>query len=89
MLSPLGYGFKTTIADALAAGAHMLAHPNLVRRCPEDVRPHLLFIDTYRMQDVSAVFNALETDPHGIAIHQKLHARAEQVMNSQLGESIK
>jgi len=27
VLSPVGYGFKTTIADALAAGCHVLVHP--------------------------------------------------------------
>lgn len=89
MLSPLGYGFKTTIADALASGAHMLAHPNLVRRCPEAVRPQLLSVDTCHMPDLRAVFTALEVDPRGTAIHQELYIRAEQVIKFQIGESIK
>lgn len=28
VLSPLGYGYKTTVADALAAGCHVLVHPH-------------------------------------------------------------
>ena len=35
MLSPLGYGFKTTMMDAIAHGCYVLAHPALVRRCPD------------------------------------------------------
>jgi hypothetical protein len=35
ILSPLGRGFKTTIADAVASGAYVLLHPRQYSRCPE------------------------------------------------------
>lgn len=89
MLSPLGYGFKTTIADALAAGAHMMAHPDLARRCPKAVKPALLSCDSRRPQNLDAVCKALESDPNGAALHQQLCTRAEWVMKCFLGENNK
>ncbi len=46
MLSPLGYGFKTTIGDAIAAGAYVLAHPTMAQRCPQIFAPALISVDT-------------------------------------------
>mgnify|MGYP006290160449 CR=1 FL=1 len=46
VLSPLGYGFKTTIGDALAAGAGVIAHPAILQRCPDDIRNTACAVDT-------------------------------------------
>ena len=38
VLGRLGYGMKTTIVDAVAAGCHVLVHPRLLRRLPPECR---------------------------------------------------
>lgn len=53
LLSPLGYGFKTTIGDALAHGCHVLVHPVLARRCPAIVASALIAVDCDRPEEVA------------------------------------
>ena len=36
VLSPWGYGYKTTVADAVAAGCHVLVHPQQFVRLPRE-----------------------------------------------------
>ncbi len=55
VLSPLGYGFKTTMGDALAANAQVIAHPKLLRRCPSDVRDVALPLDSHNFQAVDVL----------------------------------
>ncbi len=45
MLSPLGYGFKTTVEDAIAHGCYVLAHPALARRCPSALAKAIIPVD--------------------------------------------
>ena len=77
--SPLGYGFKTTIADALAAGAHVLAHPALARRCPDLVKPHVICVDSDKA-DLRSVIRQLDVVPCGSSLHDELTIRADAVM---------
>jgi hypothetical protein len=80
MLSPLGYGFKTTIADALAAGAHMIVHPSLARRSPRLVRPFLLELKSNSARDVSALADRLCLAPDAMRLHEQLLDQAWAVM---------
>ncbi len=80
LLSPLGYGFKTTIADALACGAHVLAHPALAQRCPDVVREHLVSVDSHAEASTAAAMQRLERPPQAAALHDDLKATAEAVM---------
>lgn len=41
MLTPLGFGFKTTVADGLAAGCHVVVHPRQHRRLPAALASHV------------------------------------------------
>lgn len=59
LLSPLGYGFKTTMGDALSAGAHVIAHPRLIRRSPASLRSLLLASERPDLQQ------ALDQQPVG------------------------
>lgn len=86
VLSPLGYGIKTTIVDGLAAGAHVLVHPALARRNPDAVRPALLSVDSHRPQDFAAVAAGLAVPPRGAALHRELCAKAEAVLARWFGE---
>lgn len=61
MLSDKGYGFKTTIGDAIAHGAFVLAHPKLKRRCPEVLNPAILAVDSNNPSDINAVVRMLRT----------------------------
>ena len=45
VLTPLGFGSKTTIIDGLAAGCHVLVHPKLARRLPQETAEHCLPVD--------------------------------------------
>jgi hypothetical protein len=46
VLSPLGYGFKTTICDAIANGCHVIAHPVIKTRCPNILQNYIIPFDT-------------------------------------------
>lgn len=80
LLSPLGYGFKTTLADAWAAGAHVLAHPSLVRRSPSEVASNLIGMDSKCEADVSAALEALHLPSRGEEWHASLARRFDETM---------
>jgi hypothetical protein len=46
MLSPLGYGFKTTMMDAISNGVPVLAHPKLIQRCDPPLKDYLIPVDS-------------------------------------------
>ena len=77
MLSPLGYGFKTTIADALAAGAHVIAHPDLIRRNPSHVQPFLIRAD----QKIDLLLTSLQVEPKAELIRVDSIRCADKIMN--------
>jgi hypothetical protein len=45
VLTPLGFGAKTTIYDALAAGCRVLVHPALAKRLPDAARRQCIVVD--------------------------------------------
>jgi len=45
LLSPLGYGFKTKIMDAVTARAFTLLPKGLMKRVPEELRPYCILVD--------------------------------------------
>ena len=77
MLSPLGYGFKTTIADALAAGAHIIAHPDLISRNPRHVQPFLIRAD----QKIDMLLTSLQAEPQAEPIRADSVQRTDEIMN--------
>ena len=52
VLSPLGYGFKTTICDAIANGCFVLVHPAIHDRLPDIFHNFIVPIDTKCLQDL-------------------------------------
>ena len=46
VLSPLGYGFKTTICDAIANGCYAIVHPVMKSRCPDILQKNIIPFDT-------------------------------------------
>lgn len=60
LLSPLGYGFKTTIADAIAAGCYVIVHPSIYKRCPDMLRPACIELRSLNGKDISQVLKHIE-----------------------------
>jgi hypothetical protein len=56
VLTRLGRGFKTTIADAVVSGAYVLLHPRQYSRCPEVMQPYCVAV---RSHDARGVGDAL------------------------------
>ena len=44
VLSPIGYGFKTTVADAIWNGAAVLVHPAIGTDLPEELKPSCVIL---------------------------------------------
>lgn len=82
MLSPLGYGFKTTLADAWAAGAHALAHPRLIARSPATTRSAMIPVDTHRKDSMASALRQLQGAPAGLELHRRLVMQFDHTMNA-------
>jgi hypothetical protein len=76
VLTPLGFGFKTTIADALTAGCHVLLHPALMKRLPCDVRACCIEYDPENPLDASILSRVLENEPRCRQINESLQGQA-------------
>jgi hypothetical protein len=72
VLTPLGFGFKTTIADALDAGCHVLVHPRLAARLPNPIRASCIEFDANKSSSARAIHNDLIAEPAGQYVNQIL-----------------
>ncbi len=65
VLSPFGYGCKTTVTDALAAGCHVLVHPRQHARLPEHEQALVIPVDatTTSAEDLADIARRLMSDP--------------------------
>lgn len=81
VLSPLGYGYKTTLADALAAGCHVLVHPRQHARLSPEDQAHTIPIDSVISPDWLALSERLSrppaTDSSAILKAQQAHSLSE------------
>ena len=84
MLSDKGYGFKTTIGDAIANGAAVLAHPGLARRCPEFLTGAILPVD---LGNLPSTLNWLEEWSPDNSLNGKLRQTSEKMM-TRLSEKV-
>jgi hypothetical protein len=60
ILSPLGYGFKTSIADALANESHVLLHSLHYSRSPEIVKDVCIEVSSISTTAVTQALDQLE-----------------------------
>ena len=76
--SPLGYGCKTTVADALAAGCRVLVHPRQHERLPSDERELAMPVDPASADDVRRAGACLSRSPSRLAaaVQQQQMVRA-------------
>ena len=71
VLSPWGSGYKTTVADALAAGCHVLVHPRQHARLAPEEQTRVLSVDPDSEADVRRLADALSRPPAGDAADEQ------------------
>ena len=72
VLTPLGFGFKTTVVDGLAAGCHVIIHPKLADRLPRQVKELCLICDPSRDQDIIGLADSLSIPPKPHSLNRQL-----------------
>lgn len=82
VITPFGYGFKTTILDGLAAGCHVIVHPKLAKRLPLQVRQLCLICDPSRDEDILKLTDSLSTPPGNHNINQQLSEMAIDILRT-------
>ncbi|MDH4195928.1 MAG: hypothetical protein OEW05_00815, partial [Candidatus Aminicenantes bacterium] len=85
VLTPLGYGAKTTVFDALAARCHVLVHPRLARRLPPEVRACCVEVDPQRPPDLPSLAAILHSEPRPNAVNESLRRMALANLQAALG----
>jgi hypothetical protein len=80
VLTHLGFGFKTTIVDGLAAGCHVIVHPKLANRLPPEITELCLVCDPSKDQQIARLATALSTPPRQLDINRKLRNLAVEVL---------
>jgi hypothetical protein len=81
VLTPLGFGFKTTILDALAAGCHVLVHPALIKRLPDLVRKHCIEFDPDAMKCTDEIGARLLAAPKRHDVNREMREHALRGLN--------
>jgi len=80
VLSPLGFGFKTTIGDAVACGAAVLAHPKIWAELPDELKPHAIAVESLDAAALAKVHAAMRAIPAAAGAQAALNARFEREM---------
>ncbi len=86
LLSPLGYGFKTTMGDALAAGAHVITHADLIRKSPATISSYAIPFKPGPHESVTSVMQQLEQPPDGVKYQEECTRRIETEMREMFGD---
>jgi hypothetical protein len=81
ILSDLGYGFKTTIADAMANGVAVLVHEKLRRRFASMLGDTLITVDPASSESVGAALRQLQ-QPQSLQtnLHDEFRRRANGIL---------
>lgn len=85
ILSPRGYGFKTTILDAITAGCHVLLHPVLMDRIPQEIAKHCIALDTQQpisSQSIHQLITRLLSEPthSGLTTNDAMYEQASKTV---------
>ncbi len=85
VLTPLGFGFKTTVLDGLAAGCHVIVLPKLADRLPAQVKDLCLVGDPFQEQDMDRLAEALSAPPKPHSLNQHLYERVAADFRAMFG----
>ena len=88
VLTPFGFGLKTTVVDGLAAGCHVVIHPRLAPRIPRDVRRHCIVCDPRRDDDIRALADKLSRPPANHELNEGLRQEAIGALRSILAPAV-
>lgn len=83
VLTPLGYGCKTTVTDAVAAGCHVLVHPRLWPRLEPPLRSACLTVDPDRPPGAELLAR-LDEPPSASGINETLQQQAAAALREAL-----
>ena len=86
MLSDKGYGFKTTIGDAIAHNAIVFAHPRLASRCPALLSQAIIPIDTTNPTATSTAIQAIEQRETFGQVGLQLQERVDKILQRAYGQ---
>ncbi len=84
VLTPLGFGAKTTIVDALAAGCRVLVHPALHRRLGASERAACTAFDPDGASDRARAVDVLEAEPRHAWSNDECAAAARRALAAAL-----
>ncbi|MEL7267614.1 MAG: hypothetical protein AAFP69_22775, partial [Planctomycetota bacterium] len=85
IFTDMGYGFKTTIADGIAAGCHVIVHRGLIPRVPESLHDALIEIDPGNKHSIESALQRIVTPPRNDGVHERLKRAAERVLGEVTG----
>ncbi|MGH9823579.1 MAG: polysaccharide deacetylase family protein [Blastocatellia bacterium] len=80
VLSPLGYGFKTTIADALANGCYALVHPIHYEHGPAEIKEGCVPVGSVTPGAVAEVIERISEPLEDSSVNDRLRERAFDVL---------
>lgn len=80
VLSPVGYGFKTTIADAVWNGAMVLVHPTIGSTLPEELTSQFVMLDALTPSALARAKSSLCSQILGWSATDALKRRFDQEM---------
>lgn len=81
LLTPLGFGSKTTIVDALAAGCNVIADTVLMERLPREVRRHCLAVDMNKPQSFPEILLKAREEPPSRSLNENIRKAAAAGLN--------
>jgi hypothetical protein len=84
VLTPFGFGFKTTVVDGLAAGCHVIVHPKIAARLPHQVRRLCIVCDPDLDNDVEMTAEILSTPPEEHDLNRQLSDKDVDIFRSLL-----
>jgi len=90
ILSSLGWGFKTTIADAIVAGACVIVHPAQLRRCSQPFCNALIPLNIKhvgRAGEIQRVHNQIDSFIPLAGIHTEIKMRVHSILARDFGNA--
>jgi hypothetical protein len=81
ILTPLGFGMKTTVVDGLAAGCHVIVHPTLAVRLPEEIRERCIVWSPEGKGAAERLEEELQTPPQETGVNEMLRLNALEALS--------